>query len=364
MAGLIKAKKYNWKDSNLALFGSDLERKVKKASAATEPAWDGAGKDVGIQIWRIEQFKVCHWPKEDYGKFYSGDSYIILKTYKEGTSEELKYDLHFWIGKESTQDEYGTAAYKTVELDTLLDDLPVQHREVEGHESERFLSYFKSITTMKGGAKTGFRHVEPEKYKPRLLHFCGQRRHVDVKEVPLCKSRINSGDVFILDLGRKIYQWNGSGSNKDERFKAAGYCQELESERCGRAETEVLEESRVDQQHAFFKALVDDDEDDDASEFTAKDTTTETYRLSDASGKMNFKLESKGSISQSQLDSKLKIDFSLEKDDKRTVSSSSSGSSSSSSSSSIIVVVVVVVVVVVIVVVVIVVVLVVVVVII
>ena len=40
------------------------------------------------------------------------------------------------------QDEYGTAAYKTVELDTYLDDKPIQHREVEGHESELFLSYF------------------------------------------------------------------------------------------------------------------------------------------------------------------------------------------------------------------------------
>ena len=23
------------------------------------------------------------WPKEDYGKFYNGDSYIILNTYKD-----------------------------------------------------------------------------------------------------------------------------------------------------------------------------------------------------------------------------------------------------------------------------------------
>ena len=41
------------------------------------------------------------------------------------------------------KDEYGTAAYKTVELDTLLDDAAVQHREVQGHESQAFKDYFE-----------------------------------------------------------------------------------------------------------------------------------------------------------------------------------------------------------------------------
>ena len=63
---------------------------------------------------------MTHWPKDEYGKFYNGDSYIILNTYKDEDSDALLYDVHFWIGQYSSQDEYGTAAYKTVELDTLV----------------------------------------------------------------------------------------------------------------------------------------------------------------------------------------------------------------------------------------------------
>lgn len=303
MTGLIKQKQYDWKDSNLALFGSDLEKNVKKESAATEKAWKNAGRKPGLQIWRIVKFEVKDWPKEDYGKFYNGDSYIVLNTYKEEGGEELLFDVHFWIGQYSTQDEYGTAAYKTVELDTYLNDVPIQHREVQGFESDLFKSYFTNITILTGGADTGFRHVKPEEYEPRLFHFCGTRKLVEVRQVPRNKSRLDSGDVFILDLGLQIYQWNGSGSNKDERMKAMQYVIKLKDERNGKATSEVLEEGSTDKDHEFYKALNEKDVADDAKKFQAADKQKELYRLSDASGSMKFTLAKKGSVSKSDFDS-------------------------------------------------------------
>lgn len=278
MSGLVKAKKYNWKDSNMALFGSDLERQVKKESAQTEPAWEGAGQEVGLKIWRIVKFEVTDWPVEEYGSFYNGDSYIILNTYKEGDSEDLKYDVHFWIGKTSSQDEYGTAAYKTVELDTLLDDKAIQHREVQGAESELFKSYFEKLMILEGGAESGFRHVVPDEYKPRLLRFCGSRKNVEVIEVPKHESCLNPNDVFILDLGRTLYQYNGPESNKDERFKAMKFMQELESDR-GDAKGEVVESDELRSSHPFMANLTDEEPDD--PDIPLEDEERKLYRLAE-----------------------------------------------------------------------------------
>ena len=43
------------------------------------------------------------------------------------------------------KDEYGTAAYKTCEIDAILDDAAVQHREVQNHESQLFKDYFDKL---------------------------------------------------------------------------------------------------------------------------------------------------------------------------------------------------------------------------
>lgn len=65
----------------------------------------------------------------------------VLQTRKTGSG--FSYDIHYWLGKESSQDEQGAAAIYTTQMDDYLGTVAVQHREVQGHESETFRAYFK-----------------------------------------------------------------------------------------------------------------------------------------------------------------------------------------------------------------------------
>jgi gelsolin len=292
-----KQKQYNLADSNIANLGSDLDKKIREAAAQTEPAWANAGKNVGLQIWRIEKFQVKSWPKDQYGTFYSGDSYICLNTYKKKGSDALAWDVHFWLGTYTSQDEAGTAAYKTVELDDLLRGAPVQHREVQGFESPLFLGYFNNeIKLLEGGVDSGFKHVKPEEYKPRLMHLKGKKR-VRVTQVDLNRSSLNSGDVFILDGGLKVWQWNGRKAGPQEKQKGAQLTRAICDERKGKPKVNVLEEG--DKDADFWKLLGGegpvksaeeggDDNEADKTDFKA------LYQLSDASGKLEFKELAKG----------------------------------------------------------------------
>jgi len=298
-------------DSNIANLGSDLDKKIRQAAAQTEPAWTNAGKQVGLEIWRIEKFQVKSWPKDQYGSFYSGDSYIVLNTYKKKGGNALQWDVHFWLGKFTSQDEAGTAAYKTVELDDLLGGAPVQHREVQGHESDLFLSYFKNeIKILEGGVDSGFKHVAPEKYNPRLLHLKGKKK-VRVTQVDLTHQSLNSGDCFILDAGLNLYQWNGKKAGPQEKSKGAQLTRAIGDERKGLPKIHVYEEGDKEVAAEFWKLLggqpstiksAEEGGDDNEAEKKMNEEK-KLFRLSDASGKLEFAEVAKGkAIKRSQLD--------------------------------------------------------------
>lgn len=71
----------------------------------------------------------------------------------------------------------------TVALDDVLGGGPVQHRELQGHESQLFLSYFRAgIRYLPGGVQSGFTPFDPEDVERRLFRVKG-KRNVQVMEV-------------------------------------------------------------------------------------------------------------------------------------------------------------------------------------
>ncbi|KAK8319521.1 hypothetical protein V6Z12_A13G248500 [Gossypium hirsutum] len=184
-----------------------------------DQAFQGAGQKAGIEIWRIENSRPVSLPTSSYGKFFTGDSYIILKTFAS-KSGVLRHDIHYWLGKDTSQDEAGAAAVKTIELDAALGGRAVQYREVQDQETNKFLSLFKPcIMPQEGGVATGFKQVDEDEYKTRLL-VCKGKQYVQVKEVPFARSTLNHENIFILDTRSKIFQFNGSNTSIQERAKA------------------------------------------------------------------------------------------------------------------------------------------------
>lgn len=60
------------------------------------------------------------------------------------TNDMKHVHVRLFAGDHCTQDESGSAAVFTVQMDDYLGGKPIQYREVQGYESKTFLGYFKS----------------------------------------------------------------------------------------------------------------------------------------------------------------------------------------------------------------------------
>ncbi|XP_055624819.1 gelsolin-like [Toxorhynchites rutilus septentrionalis] len=221
------------------------------------PAFNNAGQTKGLEIWRVENFQPVAVPKAEYGKFYTGDSYIILNT-NEDKNKKKSHDVHFWLGLKTTQDEAGSAAILSVQLDDLLNGLPVQHREVEGSESDLFLKYFKGgVRYLEGGVASGFKHVETNAAKPTRLFQVKGAKNIRLRQVELSVSAMNKGDCYILDADRDVFVYVGPKANRVEKLKAINVANEIrDQDHNGRATVHIVDEfSSLTDQEEFFKKL-------------------------------------------------------------------------------------------------------------
>lgn len=208
-----------------------------------DDAFENAGAEVGLQCWRIENKQVVAVSASTMHQLHSGDSYIFLKT-MDCKRAKLTHNIHFWLGQDTSVDEMGIAAYKTVELDTMLNGSPIQYRELQHQESTQFLSYFKvtGLQYLSGGVESGFAHVTADTYPLRLFHVKGKRT-VRVIQVPANHSSLNQNDVFLLDNGLTLYLFNGTNANRMEKTKGADVIRQIKNdERGGRASVIFMDE--------------------------------------------------------------------------------------------------------------------------
>lgn len=318
--GLVHQQEYDWRDSNVALINSDIDHKVKHQSAASEPAWNNGtiGAQAGLFIWRIEDFEVVPWPREKYGSFHEGDSYIVLYTEEINgtTGKHLIHDIFFWLGRATTQDEAGTAAYKTVELDEFLHGAATQHRELQTAPSDAFSALFPRLKILRGGVRSGFNHVEINEegqHTDTLLRVfkhpssSAGRDAILVHEVEPTWQSLDEGDVFILDRGDKILVWQGKKCAPMEKLKAAQVVHDLTIAK--HVDVEVLSQEEA-RSKIFVDHLGGRDLDFGTKFECAQPVSAATerdvkklFRLSDADGELAFDLVTEGNgIGREDLD--------------------------------------------------------------
>jgi hypothetical protein len=293
--GFTKPTEYQIAGSNLELFGSDVEKRIKQFAAEHEPSfytqWTGdpststsVGQTPGVTVWRVHNVVATFAPDDSshmltppkfglervqsqgtagpsyspISQFYSGDSYIVLQTQQlqnRNAASPPLHDIYFWLGAKSTQDEWGVAAYKTVELDDLLSARGsagvIQHREVQGSESSSFLALFSThggFMIVDGGYESGFHHVEAgagslQSYKPQLFRFDTQAYHQMPRIVPveLSVSSLSDNEAYLLDAGLHIYQWFGANLHTPlDKFQCEKAANKLRSDRFSRPTIHIV----------------------------------------------------------------------------------------------------------------------------
>ncbi|CAF0908368.1 unnamed protein product, partial [Didymodactylos carnosus] len=214
----------------------------------------GIGHQTGVTCWEIENFLPKQLEQQLNGTFYTGDCYIILKTYVDpaGITE---WQIYFWIGKDATLDKQACAAMHAVNLRNMLGASCRTQREEQADETEEFLTLFNNRIHLIDGARTetGFWVVRDVEHPTRFYRITGtQKLHLEL--VPVAVSSLDPRHVFYLDIGPKLYVWNGKKCNYITRNKARLFVEKVnKSER--KTLSELIQINQGEEPAQFWRDL-------------------------------------------------------------------------------------------------------------
>lgn len=211
---------------------------------------DDVGDEVGLTIWRLENFAPTLLAKDQYGTFAEQDAYIVLHTpvNPEGmlvsrlllvgvlviffwpahalcrpplhinlkyfppiiwcTESGKDWQIFFWIGRKAQLDKKASAAIHAVNLRNFLGAAESSRREEQGDESFKFMSLFDhTIHIAEGGTESGFFKVEEEVSPTRLYLLHGH--FIRATAMAVNSRTLHSDHVFMIDTLKTIYFWRG-----------------------------------------------------------------------------------------------------------------------------------------------------------
>ena len=197
-----------------------------------------------------------------------------------------------WVGKQSTKDETGTAAYKIVELDDFFKGGIDLCYEAQDNESEDFRNLFEEIIVEEGGIESGFKKIQEEKWDVRLLRVYYDGKVPRTEEVPLNLSSLTQEDAFILDTGLDLYAWRGEKTAPKLKFSTCMICQKIKDARNGRPKYKFFDEGDTGTKAIMTKYLKDDGANvklrSNRNKRRLRSNPKKMFKLSDSEGKLTM----------------------------------------------------------------------------
>lgn len=184
--------------------------------------------------------------KIDKPIFSVGDVYIV----------DNDKTIYVWIGKKCSVDEKTAGAAQARVLDQERGGAAKIITVDQNQETPEFLKLISSMGAMKivekNIARTMLKDVVTGDYAQFSEHVNVMYRvsseefdgidAMKMVQVPYQKESLDTEDCFVLDLGNKVYIWQGNACNVKEKVKSGQWARQIDAERAGSQNETIFEE--------------------------------------------------------------------------------------------------------------------------
>ena len=178
--------------------------------------------------------------------FSTGDVYLL----------DDERTIYIWIGNHCSVDEKTSGAAQARSLDQQRGGAAKIVTLDQGLETPEFLQLINELGTMKIVEKNVARTMLKDVVTGDFAQFA---EHVNVLyrvsseefeginamkmiQVPYSTNSLDTEDCYVLDLGNKVYVWQGNACNVKERVKSGQWARQIDAERAGSQNETIFEE--------------------------------------------------------------------------------------------------------------------------